>query len=73
VGHDSFSVRWSGKVRATQTGIHEFYTISDDGVRLWVNGQLLINNWTNHPPTTDSGSIYLTQGPNDCSALTKWW
>jgi RHS repeat-associated protein len=62
IGADSFSVRWSGKVRAVKTGTHEFYTYSDDGVRLWVNGQLLIDNWTDHGPTQDMGSISLTEG-----------
>ena len=41
---------------------YRFYTLSDDGVRLWVNGQLLINNWTDHPTTENSGTIALTAG-----------
>jgi PA14 domain len=36
--------------------------VSDDGVRLWVNGQQIINNWTNHAPTENSGTIALTAG-----------
>ena len=39
-----------------------FYTESDDGIRLWVNGQLLINNWTDHEVAENSGSIALTAG-----------
>jgi MSHA biogenesis protein MshQ len=31
-----------------------FQTVSDDGVRLWVNNQLIIDNWTNHAATTDT-------------------
>lgn len=38
---------------------YTFYTQSDDGVRLWVNGQLLINNWTYHGWTENSGTITL--------------
>jgi hypothetical protein len=41
---------------------YTFYTTSDDGVRLWVDGQLIINNWTIHPPTENSGQIALTAG-----------
>jgi hypothetical protein len=36
--------------------------MSDDGVRLWVNGQQLVNNWTDHGPTENSGTISLTAG-----------
>ena len=38
---DNFSVRWSGQVMAPVTGTYTFTTTSDDGVRLYVNGQLL--------------------------------
>ena len=37
--------------------------MSDDGIRLWVNGQLVINNWTDHAATTNtSAAIALTAG-----------
>jgi len=62
IGADTFSVRWTGWVHAPVTGVYTFYTTSDDGVRLWVNNQLLINNWTNHGVTENSGSISLTAG-----------
>lgn len=60
ISADFFSARWTGQVQALGTDTYTFYTISDDGVRLWVNGQLLIENWTLHGPTTNSGSIALT-------------
>lgn len=62
IGADTFSVRWTGKVQPRFTDTYSFYTLSDDGVRLWVNGQLLIDNWTLHGPTEDSGSIALVAG-----------
>src|SRR4029077_9861785 len=49
---DNFSVRWSGRVQAPATGNFTFTTIADDGVRLWVNGQLLIDNWIDQAATT---------------------
>src|SRR6185436_12588640 len=58
----NFSVRWSGKVRAKQGGTYTFSTLSDDGVRLYVSGQNLINNWTVHPATLNSSNITLTAG-----------
>ena len=62
VNADNFSARWSGQVLAPVTGTYTFTTSSDDGVRLWVNGQPLINNWTDHGPTNDSGTLTLTAG-----------
>jgi len=62
MGADNFSVRWTGKVQPRFTGTFTFYTASDDGVRLWVNNQLLIDNWTDHAPTENAGSIALQAG-----------
>jgi hypothetical protein len=62
IGADTFSVRWTGKVQPLYTETYTFYTTSDDGVRLWVNGQQIINNWTDHAPTENSGTIALSAG-----------
>jgi hypothetical protein len=63
IPNDNFSVRWSGRVVPSSTDTYMFYTTSDDGVRLWVNGQLLISNWTAHAPTVDtSPALALTAG-----------
>ncbi len=59
---DNFSVRWTGQVSPRFSGSTTFYTESDDGVRLWINGQLLIDNWTAHGTTENSGSVTLTAG-----------
>jgi PA14 domain-containing protein/K319-like protein len=63
VTSDNFSVRWSGQVEAVASGNYTFSTVSDDGVRLWVNGQLVIDNWTDHGDVTNfSAPIALTAG-----------
>jgi hypothetical protein len=62
LGGDNFSVRWSGSVAPRYSEPYTFYTASDDGVRLWVNDQLLIDNWTNHSATENSGTITLQAG-----------
>jgi YVTN family beta-propeller protein len=60
IGRDNFSVRWTGEVKTTVAGAYRFRTVSDDGVRLWVNGVQVINNWTLHSATTNtSNSINL--------------
>jgi hypothetical protein len=62
IGADTFSVRWTGSVQPQFTQTYTFYTQSDSGVRLWVNGRQLVNNWTDHALTENSGSIALTAG-----------
>ena len=59
VGVNNFSVRWTGEVEALFTETYTFHTNSDDGVRLWVDGQMLIDNWTDHGNTEDKGTIDL--------------
>jgi hypothetical protein len=59
---DNFSVRWTGRVTPPQTGTYTFYTVTDDGVRLWVNGVLLVDKWVDQGPTEWSGSIALDAG-----------
>jgi MSHA biogenesis protein MshQ len=56
IAADSFSVRWTGQVSAPSSGSYVFQTISDDGVRLSVNGVQIINNWTDHGTTTNNSS-----------------
>jgi len=62
VGASNFSIRWTGDVTAQFTETYTFYTITDDGIRLWINGQLIIDNWTNHGDTEDRGKIDLVAG-----------
>src|SRR5690606_10228250 len=59
---DLFSVRWEGYFTVPADYDGEFWTNSDDGVRLWVNNTLVIDNWTDHGPTVDRGAIALTAG-----------
>jgi hypothetical protein len=62
VPSNDFSVRWTGQVSPRFTGPTTFHTVSDDGIRLWVDGQLLIDNWTAHGATENTGTITLTAG-----------
>jgi hypothetical protein len=62
-----FTVRWAGTIQAPFDGQpYTFYTRTDDGVRLWVNGQLLIDKWILQAPTKYSATITLsTNAPVD--------
>jgi hypothetical protein len=59
---DNFSARWTGRVKTSAAGTYTFAVQSDDGVRLWLNGQLLVNNWTDHATTENSVSLALGAG-----------
>jgi hypothetical protein len=58
----NFSVRWTGWVQARGSGTYTFSTLSDDGIRVWVNGQAIIDDWTSHRELQDSATVNLTAG-----------
>ncbi|MBI2395206.1 MAG: family 43 glycosylhydrolase [Deltaproteobacteria bacterium] len=62
VPHDWFSARWSGELLVDAAETYTFETRSDDGVRLVIDGEKVIENWTGHFPTTNTGSIALSAG-----------
>ncbi len=59
---DNFSVRWSGFIEATATGPTQIRTVSDDGVRMWIDNRLVVDNWTDHAPATDTATVTLVAG-----------
>ena len=59
---DTFSARWTGQVQPRLTQNYKFHTRTDDGVRLWVNGVLLIDKWLDQGVEWRSASIALTAG-----------
>ncbi|MCB0166483.1 MAG: PKD domain-containing protein [Anaerolineae bacterium] len=58
---DNFSARWT-RTLDFSAGAYRFYTRTDDGTRLWVDGNLLIDEWRETAPATHSADIYLTGG-----------
>lgn len=59
---DEFSVKWSGMVKAPSNEVYTFTTNSDDGVRLVVNGKVLIDKLVDQQESKWSGSIALQAG-----------
>jgi len=51
---DTFSVRWTGEIVAPTSEAYTFRTGSDDGVRVYLDGQLIIDSWTDHDRTEDA-------------------
>jgi len=59
VNADGFAVRWTGRVRPRFSEKYTFHTESDDGVRLWIGGRKIIEDWTSHSAATKQGRIDL--------------
>ncbi|MFK7803486.1 MAG: PA14 domain-containing protein [Anaerolineae bacterium] len=61
VNHDLFSVRWTRKVNLNG-GTYSFKTVADDGVRVWVNDQLIIDHWTTAKGEALNGTVSVPGG-----------
>ena len=72
VGDDNFSARWTGEVEAAFTETYTFYTSTDDGVRLWVDGKLLVDEWIDQGTTEYRGTIDLVAG-NTYSLVMEYY
>ncbi len=59
LGSETFSARWTGWVRPQFTENYTFRTLTDDGVRLWIDGQLLVDQWVLQPATEWTATIPL--------------
>ena len=59
---DDFSARWTGELEPRLSETYTLSTLSDDGVRLWLDGRLLIDNWTEHSATQNSVTLVLQAG-----------
>ncbi|MBC7527346.1 MAG: hypothetical protein H7308_07325 [Chthonomonadaceae bacterium] len=62
VNADNFSARWTGTVTPLFSETYTFTATGDDGIRLWVKDQLLVDGWKDQGPTPYSGSLYLGAG-----------
>jgi hypothetical protein len=62
VNLNNFSVRWTGQVQPRASGTYTFTAVSDDGVRVWIDGKQLIDNWQDQAPTESLGSVALEAG-----------
>lgn len=62
VSTDQFAVRWEGNLWASPPGQYSFVATTDDGIRLWIDDQLVINAWYDQPPTSHSVIVNLSTG-----------
>jgi hypothetical protein len=57
-----FSARWTGRIEPRYSESYTFFTLADDGVRLWIDGRLLIDKWDDSPPYQQQAAIELEGG-----------
>jgi len=65
VNADRFSARWKRYVDVTEAGIYRFTSTSDDGIRVYVDGDPVIDEWHDHPARTFVGDVNLAVGHHE--------
>jgi beta-glucosidase len=59
---DDFSARWIGKLVPTVSGKYRFGATADDGVRVFLDGKLITEDWSEHAPATVTGEVTIEAG-----------
>jgi hypothetical protein len=60
-----FAIRYTGAFSVAEAGTYTFRINSDDGTRLTIDGNLVVDNDGTHPPQSKSGTIELTAGDHN--------
>ena len=60
--NDNFALRFTGNISIATAGAYTFFTISDDGSKLYIDGTQIVNNDGLHGMTEASGNITLSAG-----------
>ena len=78
------SIRWTGDLVPTVTGEYVLNFTSDDGVRVWLDDKLILEDWTVHPKHDEKAIVNLEKGKTyklrvdyfdnggDCIARLNW-
>lgn len=65
VSGPNWSVRWTMKRATTLPGYFTVTATADDGVRVWVDNNLLIDEWHDQSPTPHTAMVYLNTGAHE--------
>lgn len=82
IPNDEFSVRWTRSLSFAE-GTYRFNATSDDGVRVWLDGDLIIDQWRDSSVVTYSAERYVSGGAhavrveyyenNQTATIRFWW
>ena len=61
IASDNFGIRWEGQIQPLYSEDYQFFSYTDDGVRVWVDGQLLVDHWSPQGPTERTGPTIALQ------------
>lgn len=64
INPDKYLARWT-KSQIFEAGNYKFITESDDGIRVYINNEIVIDQWNDHPMTTHEGTKSLTAGTHE--------
>ncbi len=62
IPNDHFSVRWTGRIVPEKSGDYTLSLRADDGVRLWIDGKMLIDDWSVHPAKASEVKLHVEAG-----------
>ena len=66
IPNDDYQIRWTATIEAETSGNYNFRSYTDDGLRLYIDNELVIDYWQDQGPTSRTGSIYLEEGSHQC-------
>ena len=62
IGKEHFGYRYLGYIKIKKDGVYKFWTMSDDGSKLYINDQLVVDNGGLHSSQYEEGNIALSEG-----------
>ena len=60
--HGNFSLRWTGQLTAPESAEYRLGVAARDGIRLWIDCTLTIDDWNRHPARTLTAPVQLQAG-----------
>lgn len=66
---DTYGIRYSGYIQIDEPGTYRFYSSSDDGSKVYINGTQVVNNDGDHGSQERNGDIKLSSGLHDIRVL----
>jgi len=62
INYDFYSARWTGKLKAPETGTFKIGIKGNDGYRVYINGELVVDNWTKQTVRTITQDYSFEKG-----------